>query len=78
MYLEQKRTTTLLTAPITRSSEPLEARAICRAKAIPSFLSYFKIMSIGPGASFSNVPITFRAQKAVLCLPRLHFRSKFQ
>ena len=31
-----------------------------------------------PGAYFSKVSITFRAQKAVLCLLCLHSRSKFQ
>ena len=29
------------------SSEPREGPAICRAKAVPSFLSYFKTLSIG-------------------------------
>ena len=28
--------------------EPKEGLAICRAKAVPSFLSYFKTLSIGP------------------------------
>ena len=32
----------------TWSSEPREGLAICRAKAVPSFLSYFKTLSIGP------------------------------
>ena len=30
------------------SFEPREGLAICRAKAVPSFLSYFKTPSIGP------------------------------
>ena len=30
-----------------------------------------------PGALFSKVPVTFRARKAVLCLPGLYSRSKF-
>ena len=30
------------------SSEPHEGLAICRAKVVPSFLSYFKTLSIGP------------------------------
>ena len=30
------------------------------------------------GTRFTKVPINFRARKAVLCLPRLHSRSKFQ
>ena len=32
----------------TWSSEPRERVAICRAKAVPSFLSYFKTLSVGP------------------------------
>ena len=32
----------------TWSSEPREGLAICRAKAVPSFLRYFKTLSIGP------------------------------
>ena len=32
----------------TWSSEPREGLAICRAKGVPSFLSYFKTLSIGP------------------------------
>ena len=31
-----------------------------------------------PKACFSNVLVTFRARKTVLCLPCLHSRSKFQ
>ena len=34
--------------------------------------------SFGPRIHFSNVPITFRARKAVLCKPCLHSRSKLQ
>ena len=30
------------------SSEPHEGLAVCRAKAVPSFLSYFKTLSVGP------------------------------
>ena len=30
------------------SSEPREGLAICRAKGVPSFLSHFKILSVGP------------------------------
>ena len=30
------------------SSEQREGLAICREKAVPSFLSYFKTLSIGP------------------------------
>ena len=32
----------------TWSSEPREGLAVCRAKEVPSFLSYFKTLSIGP------------------------------
>ena len=32
----------------TWSSEPCEGLAICRAKAVPSFLSHFKTLSVGP------------------------------
>ena len=31
----------------TWSSEPREGLAICRAKGVPSFLSYFKTLSVG-------------------------------
>ena len=31
----------------TWSSEPREGLAICKAKEVPSFLSYFKTLSIG-------------------------------
>ena len=31
-----------------RSFEPLKGLAICRAKAVPSFLSHFKNLSVGP------------------------------
>ena len=30
------------------SSEPREGLAICRAKGVSSFLSHFKILSVGP------------------------------
>ena len=30
-----------------------------------------------PGACFSKVPVTFQAQKAALCLPRLHTSQIF-
>ena len=31
------------------SSKPREGLPVCSAKAVPSFLSYFKTLSIGPG-----------------------------
>ena len=36
------------TAIVTWSSESREGLAICREKAVPLFLSYFKTLSIGP------------------------------
>ena len=36
------------TAISTWSSEPREGPAVCNAKALPSFLSHFKTLSIGP------------------------------
>ena len=36
------------TAIYTWSSEPLEGPAVCSAKTVPSFLSYFETLSIGP------------------------------
>ena len=36
------------TAISTWSSEPREGPAVCSAKAVSSFLSYFKTLSIGP------------------------------
>ena len=35
-------------------SEPLEGLAACGAKGVPSFLSYFKTLSIGPAPRESN------------------------
>ena len=34
--------------PITWSSEPRECLAACNTYVVPSFLSYFKTLSIGP------------------------------
>ena len=36
--------------PFVWSSEPHEGLAVCRAKAVPSFLSYFKTLSVGPAS----------------------------
>ena len=41
------------------SSEPREGLAICRAKAVPSFLSHFKTLSIDPAPGIE--PATSRA-----------------
>ena len=43
----------------TWSSEPREGLAICRAKVVPSFLSHFKTLSIGPVPGIQ--PATFRS-----------------
>ena len=57
MYLAQKCGDTIFTSPTVNnyckwdghfSYEPKEGLAICRAKAVPSFLSCFKTLSIGP------------------------------
>ena len=40
------------------SSEPCEGLAVCRAKTIPSFLRYFKTLSIGPASGIE--PLTSR------------------
>ena len=57
MYLAQKCGDTVFTSPTVNnyckwdghlSYEPKEGLAICRAKAVPSFLSCFKTLSIGP------------------------------
>ena len=36
------------------SSEPRESLAACRTKAVPSFLSYFKTLSIARGVTPGN------------------------
>ena len=41
----------------TWSSEAREGQAACSAKAVPSFLSYFKTLSIGP--ALGTEPTTF-------------------
>ena len=43
----------------TWSSEPREGLAACTAKGVPSFLSYFKTLSIGPAPEIE--PATSRA-----------------
>ena len=42
------------------------------------FLFYFWGAGGGEGGRFSKVPITIRARKAVLCMPCMQSRSKFQ
>ena len=51
----------------TWSSEPREGLACCSAKGVPSFLSYFKTLSIGPAPGIE--PATSRS--AVNALYRL-------
>ena len=41
------------------SSEPREGPAVCSAKTVPSFLSYFKTLSIGPAPGIE--PATSRS-----------------
>ena len=55
----------------TWSSEPHEGLAGCSAKRVPSFLNYFKTLSIGPGLGIE--PTTSRS--AVNTLHRLHCRG---
>ena len=43
----------------TWSSDPREDVAACSAKGVPSFLSYFKTLSIGPALGIE--PATFRS-----------------
>ena len=43
----------------TWSSEPREGLAFCSAKEVPSFLSYFKTLSIGPAPGIE--PVTSRS-----------------
>ena len=38
----------------TWSSEPREGLACCSAKGVPSFLGYFKTLSIGPAQGIEN------------------------
>ena len=47
------------TAILRWSSEPREGLAACSAKGVPSFLSYFKTLSIGPAPGIE--PATIRS-----------------
>ena len=53
------------------SSEPWEGLAACTAKGVPSFLSYFKTLSIGPAPDPLPPALQSSANPAVL--RRLHF-----
>ena len=46
----------------TRSSEPREGLVICRAKDVPSFVSYFKTPSIHPGPGDQIHDVTLCSQ----------------
>ena len=59
MYLAQMETEWRRDRHFTWSSEPREGPAACRAKAVPSFLSYFKTLSIGPAPGIE--PATSRS-----------------
>ena len=45
---------------LTWSSEPRESLSACSAKGVPSFLSYFKTLSIGPAPGIE--PATSRSE----------------
>ena len=45
----------------TWSSEPREGPAVFRAKAAPSFLSYFKTLSIGPAPGIELRPAALQS-----------------
>ena len=45
--------------PLMCASEPREGLSVCRAKEVPSFLSYFRTLSIGPAPG--TEPRTFCA-----------------
>ena len=58
------------------SSEPCKDLAICRAKEVPSFLSYFKTLSIGPLLEIK--PTTSHSHWANPAHKCLHFRLTSQ
>ena len=49
----------------TWSSEPREGPAVFRAKAAPSFLSYFKTLSIGPAPGIELRPAALQSSAGV-------------
>ena len=57
----------------TWSSEPREGPAACRAKEVPSFLSYFKTLSIGRARESNPRPPALQSSALLteLILPRL-------
>ena len=57
----------------TGSSEPREGLACCSAKGVPSFLGYFKTLSIGPARGIEPATFPLCSQHALpteLILPR--------
>ena len=51
--------TLFFTSPLGGGTEAREGLAICRAKAVPSFLSHFKTLSVGPVPGIE--PVTYRS-----------------
>ena len=66
MYLAQKNLLKTLFSyrrrdrHFTWSYEPREGLAVCWAKEVPSFLSYFMILSIGSGIEPATSPVPYR------------------
>ena len=62
----------------TWSSEPREGLASCSAKGLPSFLSYFKTLSVGPAPESNPRPLALKlhALRTELTLPRLGSRRR--
>ena len=48
----------------TWSSEPREGPAVCSAKAVPSFLRYFKTVSIGPAPGIEPAISRFAVKRS--------------
>ena len=66
---------------VTWSSEPREGLASCSscsAKGLPSFLSYFKTLSVGPAPESNPRPLALKphALRTELTLPRLGSRRR--
>ena len=49
------------------SSEPREGPAVCSAKAVPSFLSYFKTLSIGPAPGIEPATSRSAIKRSIDC-----------
>ena len=48
----------------TWSSEPREGLPVCRAKEVPSFLSYFKTLSTGPAPGIEPANSHFEGKRS--------------